>query len=312
MKNRIKFLLCILVALSSCSKGPAQSQYATPAPSATELDCDNGVLKLTLDLTRGGAISYVSLSGSSRNLVNIHDEGRYIQQSYYAGNAVNRKADGQNPSWSPWRWNPIQVGDSYNNRAKILDYKKLADTVLYVKCIPMLWDMNNKPAEAEMEQWNTLIGNTIKVHCKITCHRTDAIYAENIAASQELPAVYPISALKNLYAYMGNSPFAKDTVSNPSVVYLSSGFWGRYPHVTEHWMAFVDSTQWGMGVYNPDCINFLAGMSGSPGKETNDVATSYIAPLKNVVLNKNSVFEFDYYIIIGTVEQIRTKVYALQ
>ncbi|MHB8403636.1 MAG: hypothetical protein ACYDCN_16680 [Bacteroidia bacterium] len=114
------------------------------------LTTDNGIIKLKLDLTRGGAISYISSSGSTVNLVNIHDEGRYIQQSYYAGRPVNRQADGQNPSWSPWAWNPIQVGDSYNNRAKILSYWQHGDT-LYTKCIPMLWDMNNMPAQAIME-----------------------------------------------------------------------------------------------------------------------------------------------------------------
>ena len=91
-----------------------------------ELVADNGVLTLKLDLTRGGAISWLSLSGSSRSVVNIADEGRYIQQSYYAGKSLDRKADGQAPNWSPWSWNPIQVGDAFRNRAKSLTIKKQA------------------------------------------------------------------------------------------------------------------------------------------------------------------------------------------
>ena len=67
-----------------------------------ELVADNGILTLKLDLTRGGAISYLSLSGSERSLVNIADEGRYIQQSYYAGKSLDRKTEGQSPAWSPW------------------------------------------------------------------------------------------------------------------------------------------------------------------------------------------------------------------
>jgi len=126
-----------------------------------ELVIDNGILTLKLDLTRGGAISYISLSGSQRNLVNIADEGRYIQQSYYAGNKLDRKAEGQSPRWSPWTWNPIQVGDVYRNRAQILSFQK-NNNELYVKCIPMLWDMNNHPAEAEMEQWTWLESNVLK------------------------------------------------------------------------------------------------------------------------------------------------------
>ena len=116
-----------------------------------ELKIDNDTLLVKLDLTRGGAISYISLSNSTRSVVNIADEGRYIQQSYYAGRTLDRRSEGQSANWSPWSWNPIQVGDAYRNRAQILTAEKNGDT-LYVKCIPMQWDMNNRPAEAEMEQ----------------------------------------------------------------------------------------------------------------------------------------------------------------
>lgn len=278
-----------------------------------EIELNNDTLHLKLDLTRGGAINYISKSRSTRSIVNIADEGRYIQQSYYAGKTLNRIADGQNPAWSPWSWNPIQVGDSYRNRVQILEHSKTGNT-LYVKCIPMLWDMNNKPAEAEMEQWTTLTGNVIKVHCKLTCHRTDDIYGEGISNHQELPAVYPISALKNLYSYFGKYPFTGAPPDNPMVVNLSSGFWGIYEGdmVTENWMAFVDGNKWGMGVYTPICTNFIAGLAGSPGFEAKDGSTSYIAPIKSVVLYKNSIFEYDYYLVIGTLNQIRSEIYALK
>jgi hypothetical protein len=302
-------ILIDLVIIGSCLKVSAQSSIKNL--KKTELVSDNGVLKLKLDLTRGGAISYISLSGTDRNLVNIHDEGRYIQQSYYAGKRLNRQKEGQNPSWSPWSWNPIQVGDSYKNRAKILKYK-VRGNKSYVKCIPMLWDMKNMLAEAEMEQWNTLDSNVLKVHCKLTINRTDSLYGENKQNDQELPAVYPISALSNLYSYIGNTPFTKDTLSNLKVVNLASGFWGRYPNISEHWMAFVDSNKRGMGVYTPICKSFLAGLAGKPGGEFNDESTSYIAPVKKEILNKTSVFEYDYYIIIGSLEEIRAKVYQLK
>jgi hypothetical protein len=273
-------------------------------------EADNGTVKIKLDLTRGGAICYVSLSGSDENLVNIADEGRYIQQSYYAGRMLDRKAEGQSPRWSPWPWNPIQVGDAFRNRAEILDFKKNGDT-LYVKCIPMLWDMDNKPAEAEMEQWSVLKGNVIEVRNKLTCFRTDTIYGEGIMRDQELPAVYPISKLKGLFYYRGGKPFSNDTLSNPEVVNLSSGFWGIYPDVTEHWMAFVDDDNFGMGVYNPECVYFLAGMSGGPGGDAGSSSTSYIAPVKKAALKKNSVYGYTYYIIIGTLDEIRSRVYEI-
>ncbi len=301
MKNIIfTFLLSLIYGITV--------MHAQVQPTA--LSADNGVIKVKLDLTRGGAINYLSNSGDNRNLVNIHDEGRYIQQSYYAGNVLDRRNEGQSSGWSPWSWNPIQVGDTFGNRAQILDYLQNGDT-LYVKCTPMLWDMNNEPAEAVMEQWTILNDNVLEVHNKLTCFRTDTIYGENISRDQELPAVYPISALENLYCYIGGVPFTNDSLSNPPVVNLSSGFWGRYLGVSEHWMAFVDDTKFGMGVYNPQCNHFIAGMAGDPGHEALDGSTSYIAPIKNEALNKNSVYDYTYFIIVGTVEEIRTKVYDL-
>lgn len=280
-------------------------------PDPEELVADNGILTVKFDLTRGGAISWISLSGSERSFVNIADEGRYIQQSYYAGKSLDRKAEGQSPAWSPWAWNPIQVGDAFRNRAKILDYKQSKDS-LYVKCIPMQWDMNNRPAEAEMEQWTFLKGNVLTIRNRLTCHRTDNIYGDSIVCDQELPAVYPISALQNLYAYLGSRPFANDTVSNLKVISLESGFWGRYENVSENWMAFTDDKGFGMAVYNPRCTKFLAGRAGKPGKEATDGSTSYIAPVRKEMLGKNTVYEYEYFIVIGTLEEMRKKIYQLK
>ena len=74
------------------------------------LELSNSKICVKQDLTRGGAIYYISKSDEERNIVNIYDEGRYIQQSYYAGNNIDRQAEGQAKAWSPWAWNPIQVG----------------------------------------------------------------------------------------------------------------------------------------------------------------------------------------------------------
>jgi len=276
------------------------------------IELNNDTLHLKLDLSRGGVIAYLSVSGSNRNLINTHDEGRYVQQSYYAGKRLDRKSEGQSHQWSPWPWNPIQVGDAFNNRAALLESKKQGNTV-YVKCIPMLWDMNNKPAEAIMEQWTTLTGSVLKVHNKLTCMRTDTLYGEGSKSSQELPAVYPISALKNLYTYLGKNPFTGETFSKLEVKHLEDGFWGRYHEdkITEHWMAFVNDGNWGMAVYTPTCVNFLAGMYLQPGGESKDPSTSYMAPIKQEELLKNSVYEYDYFLLIGDLEEMRSKIYKL-
>jgi hypothetical protein len=274
---------------------------------------ENNFVSVGVDLSRGGAINCITLKNrwGETNIVNIRDEGRYIQQSYYAGVALDRTADGQSPDWSPWSWNPIQVGDAFNNRAEILE-SSLFKGEIYVKCIPMLWDMNNEPAEAIMEQWMELNDHVIKVRCRLTCNRTDDIYGEGIENSQEVPAVYPVSYLSRLVSYRGSAPFTGEPVEELEVINLASGFWGVYPdEITEHWMAFVDEDGYGLAVYNNATINFIAGRSGEPGQWSREGGTSYIAPLTRVALNKTSVYEYSYYLIVGHLDAIRADIYEI-
>lgn len=309
-RNTNLLILCFILTILAPS---CKSQTLTNESAPQFLEIKNKKLQVKLDLTRGGAIAYISKANENRNLVNIHDEGRYIQQSYYAGNRLDRQSEGQSPNWSPWTWNPIQVGDAFLNRAEIL-VSNVDKNTTYTKCIPMLWDMNNKPAEAIMEQWTELEGNVIKVKNKITCQRTDDSYGEGIARSQELPAVYPISTLSELYTYIGEEPFTNAPLTKLKVELLQDGFWGRYQNgqIKESWMAFVDENKWGMAVYSPSTQNFLAGMAGQPGGEATSNSTSYIAPVKKVALYKNSVYEYEYYIIIGDLDKSRKTIYKLK
>ena len=152
---------------------------AVPFPVVQKVDIastiSNGVLTLKIDTIRGGAISFLDSSGLSPSIINIYDDGRYIQQSYYAGNLANRQSEGQSAAWSPWPWNPVQAGDYAGIHSQMLIFQKTGNE-LYTKCIPMLWDMNNIQAQAIMEQWTTLQGSVVKVHCRPTCLSIDKIY----------------------------------------------------------------------------------------------------------------------------------------
>lgn len=304
MKKILLFALSLLLALTT---------FAQEQPN--EIEISSRALRLKQDLTRGGAICYISKSSDEHNLVNICDEGRYIQQSYYAGNVVNRQDEGQCPTWSPWAWNPIQVGDYARNRAQILKHSTNGKKS-YVKCIPMQWDMNNHPAEAIMEQWTTIKGNVIHVKNRLTCQRTDSLYGEGVESNQEIPAVYLISALKNLHSYFGTKPFTGERTEQTEVKQIIIGdpehFWGSYPTIPEHWMAFTDDNGWGVAVYSPSATHFLAGRFGDNLEgDAHSAATSYIAPLRRERLTKNSVVEYDYYLIVGSIEQIRAEIYKI-
>lgn len=304
MKKILLFALSLLLAATA---------FAQQQPK--EIEIRSRTLRLKQDLTRGGAICFLSRADKERNLVNIFDEGRYIQQSYYAGNVVDRQADGQCPTWSPWAWNPIQVGDYARNRAQILECERSKNSS-YVKCIPMLWDMAAHPAEATMEQWTTIKGNVIHVKNRLVCHRTDSIYGEGVECDQEIPAVYLISSLKNLYSYFGTKPFTGEAAEQTEVKQIIIGdpehFWGEYPTVTEQWMAFTDDNGWGVAVYSPSATHFLAGRFGSNLKgECDTDATAYIAPLRRERLKKDSIMEYEYYLVVGDIEQIRNEIYKI-
>jgi hypothetical protein len=53
-------------------------------------------------------------------------------------------------------------------------------------------------------------------------------------------------------------------------------------------------------------------MAGVPGKEAADGATSYIAPVKKEILYKNCIYEYEYYIVIGSLDEMRKRIYQLK
>lgn len=264
---------------------------------------NNGVIKIQLDLSSGGAISYLSDAGNSYNVVNIHDKGRYIQQSYYNGQQINRTAAGQHPNYSPWNWNPIQAGDVYGNTAQIVTYSATSSQ-LYVKTRPKLWDMNNELCQCYFETWVTLEGTAAKVRNKLTTFQTDNIWTPQ-PSHQELPAVYTRGDLYKLYSYQGSSPWTQGALtqtnnSGPPWVYWTNN---------ELWAALVNSNNWGVGVYNANATQYVGGFSGSIGGGPTGNSTGYFSPLRTITLSKNGTFEYEYYLILGNLTDIRNFVY---
>ncbi len=290
--------------LAGCSATPSTVKRAY-VPGET-LELDNGILRVHADLDYGGMITYLSLSGEERNLINNFDRGRQVQASYYAGQHLDRREEGQHPAWSSWNWNPIGAGDTYENSPEVVEASSDGDTI-YVKTIPLLWDMNNEAAECVFETWITLDGNRVWVTNKLTSQRTDDRW-EAIPYHQEIPAVYTIADLNRLYTYEGDAPFTGAPLrqienQGPPWVY-----WGvDTPH--EKWAATVDEDDWGVGVYSPDAELFVGGFHGASHGDTHAAATGYIAPLCTRTLDKDTVFEYRFCLIVDTLDEIRAFVY---
>jgi len=286
---------------------PAQAQ-------AVDAFLENSTLKIGVNAgSYGGAIVWFSGSDGA-NLVNVFDKGREIQQSFYAGDSIT--AANQSPTWSPWSWNPIMVGDYADNVSPVLALSKSAGQI-YVKTQPLLWDRNNQLSQSYMEQWISLhptMPNVVAVDCRFTSFRdANDAWGGSVLLDQELPAVYLVSALDSIKAYTGNAPWTNGELSTIPNSPSSGTFPWSYYDPTEPWTACVDANGSGVGVYTPIATRFLAGKYGS-GVTTNpfDVSTMYMSPLGRYAFEANAVFSYRFYLIIGELQGIRGAVYALR
>ncbi|AQQ72575.1 hypothetical protein SMSP2_02965 [Limihaloglobus sulfuriphilus] len=279
---------------------------------------DNGTVKIAADKKFGGAIIWASQSGSDKNMINNHDKGRQIQQSYYAGKSLDRKQDGQSESWSPWPWNPVQAGNFDGDRSIVLNFECLEDnTMLYSCCQPRLWDMNEELAKCRLHQWMSFekgMDNVIRVKNTIECFRgSDDIWGPPQARSQELPAVYAIRSMSKLVIYDGDKPWRNKPLTTVKYGPDDDWIWTRQSP-TEPWAACIDpKTGIGLGIYSPETgKTWNMGWVGSAGGGGEfDAATMHFAPLAQWKLGPDSSKSYTYWIIIGKLEVIREKVYNL-
>ncbi len=257
---------------------------------------DNGVIRVGVDLRKGGTITWVSSSGPGVNVVNSWDLGREVQQSYYAGpdNFGNPA-----PPWTNFPWNPIGAGDTYGNPAPVLEQSN-DGTTIYTKTAPLQWALNNVACECVSEQWITLEGNAVRVRNRLTNSRTDR--TQYHAYGQELPAVYTNGTFWRLFAYAGDAPYTGGSLTQLSASPQNSAWWSA----SEHWAALVNDAGFGLGVVNSFAATFGGFFAGTPdiGGPT-DSSTGYIAPNIREVLDWNIAYQYDYSLVLGTLDQIR-------
>ena len=296
MKNTLKFILLTLILFSITLTKPVWSQIEY---------IENDEIRVGVDISKGGAISYLSLSGSTESVVNIHDRGRYIQQSYYSGpQPFIPEGAQQHPAYAGWAWNPVQAGDAYNNSSQTIDYNN-DGTTLYVKCIPKQWALNNIDSESFMEAWISLDENRVHVRNRLTNYREDQ--TQYFAPHQELPAIYTVGTLHRLFTYNGYEPFTGGAVVEIS----NNGPPWEYWYSMESWSALVNDDNWGLGIFNPGAIVTVGGVHGTPGiGGPYSDNTGYIAPLHVDYIDHDIVYNFEYALILGDLyDDIRSYVY---
>jgi hypothetical protein len=266
---------------------------------------DNGSIRLGVDLQVGGAITWVSRSGDPMNLINSHDWGRQVQMSYYSG-PVPFIAGDKRPSkaWEGLGWNPIQVGDDFGHRSKLLEQRNDGHSI-YVKCIPMQWPLDDVPGDCTFESWLELEGPVVHARCRLVNARGD--HTQYSARGQELPAVYTNGPWHRIITYIGARPFTNDAITELAA--KPPPRWDMW-NATENWSALVDDHDWGLGVWNPGCVRFGGGFNDKPGSGgPKDNPCGYLAPNRNELLDHNITHEYRYDLVLGTVAEIRAHVY---
>ena len=266
---------------------------------------DNGQIRLGVDLGIGGAVTYLSESGTSVNMINSFDWGRQVQMSFYSG-PVPFKPEGATlaKEWEGLGWNPIQAGDTFHHGSRVVAHRNDGRTIT-VRCVPMIWPLDNVPAESTFECTYRLAGKTVEAVCRLDNARRDT--AQYAGRPQELPAVYTNGPWYKLVTYLGDQPFT----SAPTTTLVDRGDGKGWPWVgsfaPEHWAALVDGHDYGLGVYNARAYRFSGGFFGEPkGKGgPKDGQCGYIAPNIDEILDHNASYEYRYALIVGTVSEIR-------
>ena len=262
---------------------------------------DNGLIRLGVDLNRGGSIGYLADAARRENIVNTHDLGRWIGQSYYAG---PRPFGQSHAGWKNWPWNPVMPATSTATPARCWPTATTAKPSTSARA-PMQWALDGIPAECTFETWITLDGSTAQVRNRLTNRRADR--TQYPALDQELPAIYTTDRLHRLFTYDGDAPFTdaplrelpQRRAEDPQTA------WSTFS-ATEHWAALVDDSDWGLGVSRPGVVRFIGGFHGEPNKggPTAD-ATGYLSPVRKEVLDHHIVYEYEYVLILDSLTNIR-------
>lgn len=291
-----------------CSFRLKSAALAVQPVEDSVITIENDRYILGVKISMGGALSQLEDKKSPRedisNLLNHHDTGRLIQQSYYG---VASHPDYENGRYmgNVWPYNPVQGGDVHNNKSKIVAISKTEDSITVVSR-PLDWGKKDSLTYAYYSNTYTLQEDLVRVDNTVI----DFSGFPNPVTNQELPAFYTLSALGNFVYYSGSEPWTGDALTYRTDL----GFWGTdpacshglSPENTETWCAWVDENDYGVGLFTPNVEWLKAGRyhyNGSTNSKAD--ATNYVAPVCNLALTPYQPISYSYLIGAGTVEELR-------
>lgn len=301
---------CVVGAMLFSVAGWSPASWGQSPQAALErvVKISNGSVTVGVDREKGGSITWLSWKRYPRNVVNIADSGRLIQQSYYAGASLNRMADGQHKAWSPWAWNPIQ-GGGVGSGARVTRLDRTKGNRIETETIPKLWDMPDEEATALMRQCTGFepgMRNVVVVECEFESRRTPGDrWGGPKPCHQELPACYFTRVFEHVRSYLGDGTWRdeKQPTGPP---------WGRADPPLKA-MACLSATGDGIAVFCPAATSRWNFGPHGGGRSTNpgDGPCMHVAPLATVSLGPTSTLRYRYWLIVGTAASIARDLDAL-
>ena len=340
----IKFIPLDKATMSFALTDITLSNAVNPADSSGMVYLDGTNYKIGIDLDWGGALTYledktnsvmssvrkygtkttevdfksnVSTSSlvyntsSNVNLINAHDTGRLVQQSYYGTGSYPYEPGMYGEA--VWNYNPVQGGNLYNEASKIVDLK-ISENEIYIKCRPLDWAKEAQYiTPSYMEAWYTFENGTMRA----TCRFVDFSGYPAVTSTQELPAFYCVEPLNDFVYFSGGDAWSSN---NTQQTITDLGFWGTATDqnftCNENWAAFRSDESDGLaiGIYCPGQTNFYSGIynggDGSTRCSTTSPATedptSYIGVIDTLYFQSYTPISYCYYISTGTVDNIRS------
>ena len=175
-------------------------------PKEDVLYIENDHYKAGVNLQWGGGLSWFEdkTNGAYGNLLNNHDTGRLVQQSYYGPQEIEGYENAVYVD-TEWSYNPVQGGDQYGNHSKLVAVEQ-SENEIRVVCRPLDWAQNNMLTQTYYTNVYQLTDKGLDV--KNTA--VDFLQTPWVDKEQELPAFYTISALGNFWFYDGDQPWTGD------------------------------------------------------------------------------------------------------
>jgi hypothetical protein len=281
-------LIALCLGSSLIAEQPIQSE------AGDMIWLKNSSIKVGLKKSSGGAIAWVGSADGQRNLINSHDRGRLIQQSWYG------QEDGSLWNKRPWRWNPVQGGDWRGKSASIIEQRH-GPTSSFVRSRPVHWATGKDLEDCDMQQTISLNEETVHVHYRFQ-------YQGSISHSQrhqELPAFFVDASLDTLVTYEGDSAWSDGPMTR-----RQPNFPNEYGRISEHWAAYVDGNDRGIGLFVPkaDEATFYRYPAKMDRKnKVDDSWCSYVAPIRTLAVQSDFEYSYDVWITMGSSEEIRQR-----